>query len=166
MKPNKAENMSYAEYKIMLESHLKKCEEIGNKIMTTNLEVLKLSELSSWQDTEIKKFVLVRKADAALDELRHYDPKLWKVRKVIQEFHDDIQWHERPIHLERTIEIVNYKQAEVFLITCSLCEETFKIPLAWTKIKHGFYIGNYVNHVKFMHPTQNFSTNFSHLVEI
>lgn len=90
----------------------------------------------------------------------------FKVHEVVQQFHSDVRWNKRTIHLERVKEVVNNQHVDVFIIVCPQCGGVFKIPPAWTKLKHGFYIGNYVQHVKFMHLTPSFNTNVSHFIEI
>lgn len=151
--------------------HLKTCEDMDRQITRIKLEIDQLSKLSTNQSREIEELSLQQEPRqehiGEVSENSLFNSKVEeKIRQALKNFHDFLLWKRRNILIEKTVEIVNGDQNEIFLITCPECEGIFKIPLAWTSLTHGFYIGNYVQHVILMHTTRSLPRRFNHLVEM
>ena len=155
------------ENEFLFANHRKECENMDKEIERIKLEIEQLSTLSTNQSREIEELSLQQEYTGVETKKSLISCKAERqVHEVVKEFHDTMLWKNRKILIEKTVEIVNENQNEIFLITCPECEGIFKIPLAWTSSKHGFYIGNYFQHVTLMHSTRSLPRRFNHLVEM
>lgn len=152
----------------LVERHQEKCQSLMKKLIETRKEVKKLeydnkkqiekiTDLSqklpdNLRAKQLRAPLLKTPAENAMSE---DDIDAVKITSMIKSFHDEIQWSERAINLDKVSDPAGHQETDqVFMIMCSECNKSMRITKAKESLTNiiDYSITYYKQHVKWMHP--------------
>lgn len=156
----------------LVERHQEKCQILKKKVIETRKEAKKLEHENKKQIEKItdlsKKLSDKLGTKPCINQLKtplrktqaeyatsEEEIDASRIKNMIKSFHDEIQWSDRPLALEKVVDPTGNKEVDkVFMMTCPECN----IPMRITMAKEGltnitdYSIIYYKQHVMWMHP--------------